>query len=402
MKFTDVLLRKHTVFLFVIFVGALILRVYNLSSIPNGLHVDELNAGYQGYKIIKTGSDIFGEKLPIFINRFGDYRPAGIFYLTGLFIALFDMTTFFTRLPSALIGALSVVSLFFLTRIIAKNTTIALLSSFLLAISPWHIVASRATSESIVALFLTITGVTLLLHVIEHGRFIFFAGAFFLLLLSYFFYHTPRFFIPAFLIFLSICLSLIPKISDRSLKKVNKKPLLFLTLFFIAITIGFSLTSFGRGRFDQTSIFISDEVRKNIKTLEDTDGGNIFLARLFHNKPVVFVKEFIDQYDTYFSSNFLFLRGGYPHRYEVPDAGLLYYIEFPLLFIGFYFLVRRKSVFFFVPIIWLLLGPVAASFTNEDTPNIQRAIFMLPAFQIISAFGLYAFLRIRQRDSCEH
>jgi len=39
-------------------------------------------------------------------------------------------------------------------------------------------------------------------------------------------------------------------------------------------------------------------------------------------------------------------------------------------------------------VFWLLIGPVPAALTTEDTPNMQRAIFMLPSLQIIIALGI--------------
>ncbi|HEX7042059.1 MAG TPA: hypothetical protein VF189_02325, partial [Patescibacteria group bacterium] len=49
----------------------------------------------------------------------------------------------------------------------------------------------------------------------------------------------------------------------------------------------------------------------------------------------------------------------------------------------------KKDLFFMIPIIWLLVGPIASALTTEDIPNIQRALFMLPGFQILEAYGIY-------------
>src|SRR5207244_297836 len=151
------------------------------------------------------------------INRFGDYRPAGIFYLAGISTYLFGLHTFFIRLPVAFIGSLTVFPLFFLTYFISKNKTIGILSSFLFAFSPWHIVASRATSESLVALFCTITGIAFLVFAIQSGKKIYFLFSSITLLVSYFFYHTPRLFIPAYLFLFTVCFFFISKfIEDKN------------------------------------------------------------------------------------------------------------------------------------------------------------------------------------------
>src|SRR5260370_42501308 len=86
--------KKTLLLLLLVFLFALFIRLIDLSNIPNGLHVDELNAGYQGYKIIKTGSGVFGNVLPVYINRFGGYRPAGIFYLAVISTVLFGLEIF--------------------------------------------------------------------------------------------------------------------------------------------------------------------------------------------------------------------------------------------------------------------------------------------------------------------
>lgn len=367
--------------LILVFILALFLRTYDLGNIPNGLHIDELNAGYQGYKIIKTGSDIFGNTLPFYIDRFGDFRPAGIFYLSGLATSLFGLETFFIRFPAALVGALMVFPTFTLSLLIFQKRELAIFSSLLIALSPWHIVASRATSESIIALFLTTYGVIFLIPAFKKKKDISLIMSFALFMSSYFFYHTPRLFIPAFLLFLLPILRLL-----------RGKYLILLTLTIVIITVIIGFTNFGKGRFGQTSIFTSREILTKIKDLEDGDQGNIFPARIFHNKPIVFTKAILDQYLNYFSTGFLFQKGGLPDRYAVNDVGLLYYLEFPLLLLGIVYVFRTKRALSFLPLVWLLTGPIAASLTLEDTPNIQRALFMLPALQIIGAAGLYFLL----------
>src|SRR3989344_4901768 len=100
---------------------ALFLRFYNLSTIPQGFHTDELTAGYVGLKIIQTGKDLYGNFLPVYFNTFGDFRPTGIFYLSGISAFLFGFNQFAVRLPSALFGAIAVIGLYFLAKEIFKN-----------------------------------------------------------------------------------------------------------------------------------------------------------------------------------------------------------------------------------------------------------------------------------------
>jgi len=387
------LFKNAYVILLFIFLFSLILRIINLSNIPYGLQIDEVNVGYQGTKIVKTGSDIFGNRLPLYIDKFGDYRPAGIFYIVGLVTSIFGLNDFTIRFPVAVIGSLTIISLYFLVLLLFNNRKIALLSSFLLTISPWHIVASRSTSESIISLFLVMIGITLLIYGFKKGKEKFFLFSFLLLIVSYFFYHAPRVFVPAFLISFAIFThrSFALKLNKSSFSE--RKHLYLLILIVVLVTIAITFTKFGTARFNQTSIFANKDIKSKIKIFEDGDQGNILTARIFHNKVIVFSKEFLDQYLSYFSTQYLYVRGGFPHRYIVNDAGLFYYIELPLLLAGLFFLIKKREVFFFIPIVWLIVGPLAASLTLEDSPNIQRSIFMLPSFQIVEAYGIYFLLQ---------
>lgn len=378
-----------------VFIIALFLRTVFLADLPYNFHSDEVNAGYVGYKIIKTGSDINNNLLPLYINKFGDFRPAGIFYVNGLFESVFGLSAFTTRFPSAFIGALSVISLFALVNLISGNRRIALLSAILLAISPWHIVVSRATSEQVIALFLLISGAAILLYSFQVNNIKILLAAFLVMLSSYFFYHTPRIFLPAFFILFATFIFFGKKHKENRNFKIS---LFLLTALIIIFTGVLTFTSFGLGRFSQTSIFSNQEVLDKTRILSDVDQGDIFAARVFHNKPVVFTKEIVNQYLDYFSTQFLFMKGGLPDRYVVPEHGLFYYIELPFILLGFYFIIRRRPRFYFVPLIWIALGPIAASLTLEDSPNVQRALFMLPGFQILGAYGIYyTFHKVAKR-----
>ena len=80
---------KYWLSLVLVFGLALVIRLVMLSDIPSGFHVDELNSGYIGAKLVQTGTDIYGDNLKLYFNKFGDYRPIGIFLVNGLLNTLF-------------------------------------------------------------------------------------------------------------------------------------------------------------------------------------------------------------------------------------------------------------------------------------------------------------------------
>lgn len=159
------LVRKNWTIL-LIFLIALVLRLYNLNQIPPGIHGDEASVGYNAYSILKTGKDQNGNFLPLSIDQFGDFRPAGYHYLDIPFVALMGLNEISVRLPGAIFGALTVVVFYFFLKELFSNK-VGVIGSFLLAVNPWHINISRATSESIVSLFFIILGFYLFLKAVK-------------------------------------------------------------------------------------------------------------------------------------------------------------------------------------------------------------------------------------------
>ncbi|MCL4360317.1 hypothetical protein M1555_03640 [Patescibacteria group bacterium] len=60
-----------------IILAGLAVRFFNLAGMPVGLHGDEVSIGYNAYSLLKTGRDQNGNFLPLAIDQFGDWRPAG-------------------------------------------------------------------------------------------------------------------------------------------------------------------------------------------------------------------------------------------------------------------------------------------------------------------------------------
>lgn len=380
--------RATLIILLLIFLVGIFLRFYQLSEFPVGFHIDEASLGYNGYSLLLTGKDDNNNRLPLYIDMFGDNRPSGYHYLTILPIKFFGLTEFATRFPGALFGSLTVFAIFFLTFVIFNDKKVSLLSSLALAISPWHIVLSRASAETIVALFFIMVGFGLILYGVqkEKLRHIIF-GSFFLSL-SFFFYHTPRVFVPLlfFLILIVLFKSWIR--SKMSLKIGILSSFLFISL--ISMLLVFMVAA-GTGRFSQVNIFGFPETRLVIEEQIREDGVSdvlLFATRATHNKIVNYSLTFASNYLEYFSGNFLFIEGGLPIWYRVPNMGLIYLLELPFILVGAVILAVHKKIIFKIPLIWLIAGPFVAALTVDDVPNIQRAIVMFPMIEIIAAYGL--------------
>ena len=174
-----------------------------------------------------------------------------------------------------------------------------ILTAVLLAVSPWHITVSRATSEVVIALFLALIGFYFFVLGINEKRVKNFLLSFTMLGASYLFYHSARLLVPIFIF--AILVFYLEEIRKQKLFKTTFLALAALSL----LTLLLSLNKEARARFSQVSIFNDLDVQYELSRMPFEEGPNkVFIARLFHNKPSVYARRFINEYTKYFSSNF--------------------------------------------------------------------------------------------------
>ncbi|MBI3620493.1 glycosyltransferase family 39 protein [Candidatus Roizmanbacteria bacterium] len=382
---------KTCLFLSAILLLALFIRLYRLNSIPANFHEDEVLAGYVGRFILQNGRDLYGNHWPLlYFNKFGDFYIIWPIYLSGIATYFFGINEFATRFPAAFFGALAVIPVFFLTLWIFRNRTVALLAAFFMAISPWNIVLSRSTTEGIIGSTILLSGILLTIQGIRKQKITYVLTGSALCLITYFIYHPFRLYIP--LVFL-INFILFYKV------KVQKKfALAYLSffLFFIVATLYISTTSWGKGRFIQTSIFspLSGVSRIQHDLIADEKNGHILVSRIFHNKAVVYGREFLRQFFSYFSPNYLFIDGWQKTRYVVPDMGLFYLTWFFFLAVA---LIPRKNdqqisvdkTLLAYTILLVAVAIIPAALTVVESPNLNRTSFMGYILVTFFAYGLY-------------
>jgi 4-amino-4-deoxy-L-arabinose transferase-like glycosyltransferase len=374
------------------FVLAVLLRFTSLSDYPVGFHIDEASLGYNGYSLLKTGKDENNHRFPLYVDMFGDNRPSGYHYLTVLPVAVFGLNEFATRFPGALFGSLTVFAMFFLVYTIFKEKRIALLATLLLTISPWHVGLSRASAEAVVALFFIFIGFGSIIRSITSKNALWLIPGSICVSFSFFFYHTPRVFVP--LLLLSLALMFI-----RTWTSYGKK---YIAAFVAAVILPCLLALFlvflikgGTGRFSQVNIFTFPETRLVLEEQIREDGTlgiPAKVTRMIHNKISNYGQTFVTNYFEYFTGQFLFLKGGKPVWYQIPNMGLLYLIELPFIIAGFVYLMSQKKILAFVPLVWMLVAPMTASITTDDVPNINRVIVLFPIFEIYATVGFFALL----------
>lgn len=376
-----------------------ILRFYNLSSYPVGFHGDEASLAYNGYSILKTGRDENGQWFPLHSYISKTYRPIGYTYLTIVPIAIGGLTEFSARFPGALFGTGTIIAIYFLSQQVFNNKRISLISAFLLAINPWHITLSRASSESLVALFFMVAGYLFFLLLWTAKRPILYGVLTITsVLLSFITYPAPRVVIPLLLVG-TLGMFLLQR-------KVKRNTVYVAGVIVVIILLDMSLifgTKGGSVKFADVGILTQVEPKAILAESIREEGGDAYPAvtRLFHNKLKTYTSSFFNQYFNYFTYSYLFEGTIFPIRYTVPQMGLFHMFELPLFGVGFFLLARRiRGPSGFIPLLLLLVGPAAAALTWEDTPNILRSLPMVPGLVLVNAYAadaLYHYTPVTYR-----
>lgn len=377
--------------LLLVFILSFFIRFYRLSDFPVGFHIDEAILGYTGYSLLLTGKDT-NNTTSLYTEVFGDFIPIGYHYFTIIPILLFGLTEFSTRFPGAFFGALTTLVVFLLSQALFQNKKISLIGALFFAISPWHISLSRGSAETAVSLFFIVAGFTAILQSFrKENKLLLYLGTI-LLCASYFFYHTARLFIPSFYLVVIFVFSFFWKFRQHAYK------IAILRSFLLCASVSFLLIFVipgGSSRFNQVSIFTHPETKLVMEEQIREDGikhTDVLLTRVFHNKIVDYSRTFFSNYSEYFTVNFLFLKGGLPLLFNVPQMGLVYMVELFFIVLGVFLLAKSKNLFYKIPLLWLFIAPVTSALTMDDIPNIRRAIIMVPAIEIIAAYGIFSFI----------
>ena len=129
------------------FIGllALFLRLYRLSELPYGLHVDEVGLGYNSWCLAHFGTDRYLNELPIYLRNYMSGQSPFYTYFVVLLLKLSGgrLSVFLLRLPAVILSLLAVIFGIKTIRLCFQSKKAALISGFLLAVCPYFIMQGR-------------------------------------------------------------------------------------------------------------------------------------------------------------------------------------------------------------------------------------------------------------------
>lgn len=378
----------HMLILILILAG--VLRTVDLAHTPNGFHADEASYLINTISMLETGRDEDNRFLPVSLHSLTDPKPALYSYVQLPFIAALGATTAASRLPAALLGVLS---LFIIYTIFVelKERQLGLITIFVLAISPWHIVISRGTQEVITSfVFLSFALLFLLLYVRKQSWFYF---LFYLLgsLGSMYLYHSAKIIWPLF-VSSYLCILYFKK-------QVTRK----VTILLVAATVlslGFALLFQNSSiRLQSVNILSSPEPKAYVtqQIYGATKLAPKHVLRFFYNKPHYYGREILRQYVTYFSPSYLFFDWSEPKRYVVPFHGLLYILELPLLILGLVAAIRQKKNITIIMLVLLVIAPLPAVATAQEIPSTIRPFPAVIPISYFIALGINEIILLKYR-----
>jgi len=389
--------RWSLLLLVLILVFAFALRFYKLSQIPSGFYFDEVTGGLNSFTIANHFTDEFGNFAPDFFKIGADYRHPVIVYGPAILVKILGLNIFSVRAPTAFLGLLTVFACYLLALGLFKKKSVALLSALLVAISPWLINLSRSSNDVVFALFFLTAADALFIYSLNSKKRVFLFAVYILVLLCWFSYAgaimLSTLHLIAFVVFAYLA---------KSPKNIKLSTVVLLAAFIIFPNLFYVITGKDKltGRFNQVSIFSSQETKLVLGEQLREDGVRlqaIPITRLFHNKITNYSLDLALNYATYFSPQFLLGQIELPVRYRIDRTFLIYIFEPILLLAGLYFMVRKFSWQKGFVIFMVLAAPIPAAITIEDVPNMQRAIFMIPALVMIISYGIYNLFLVSKK-----
>ena len=362
----------------------LVLRTIWIDRLPIGFTPDEAALGYNAYSLLRTGRDEWGTpfwQLPFTnLKSFGDYKLPLYSFLTVPTVKLFGLNEFSTRLPNAVFGNLSIISVFLLTRRLFDRSA-AIAAATLMAVSPWSIQMSRLALEAnLVTFFLPLA-----VYAWISRRWF---SAIVLLALNFYSYHSARL----------LTLLMIPLLF--ALYRPQKIVILKSSILILILLLPGLYSLAGSGSVRGTDVAIISPTdswsavadRRFAARISGLPDG---VARIFSNKLVYTVSVFTKNYLSYLSPQFLFTSGAGESTYGmIPGRGLLYYIELPLLLAFVILLFRSPGRQNILLLALVLITVLPAALAKGQGYSANRVAAMLPFLAVMAAAGLvYLFNR---------
>ncbi len=378
-----------------IFILSLALRLLYLGSVPVSLSHDETDNIIQAHSVIQTGTDIEASWKPwSLLPNDGVMAELGPL-INAPVLSLLHQSIFSSRLTTAILSSVFPLLIWWWLTLLKVNHRIALSASFLLAISPWHLIFSRTALEQPTSLFFYLLSWIFLTKVFEDKKsFKYFIKSFVIFAITYsigyFSYHGYKFSFP---VLTSIYLGWL--FFNTSSGRTRK--LAFSLILVAGLVVRTLFYSHYYGSRSGEIIFTNQA--KFVSQVNDDRRLSVapdYLKSIFANKPIAIISTIRDKYLSAISPDLLFVRGETNGVFSVWQRGYFYLFTLPLIILGLVSLFRFQKSSSFLIISLLIFSPLATIIHVNNSLAFRSAIYFV-VLNIVLAYGLVYFFELIER-----
>lgn len=368
------------------------LRVFKIAEFPVQLNHDEISQIYDAISIAQTSKDIYGNFMPTIFTSVHDFKSPFYTYATVAAYFIFGNHEWIIRVPGVLFGLLLIPAVFLFTLKLIGNINIALLASFITAISPAEVFFSRKSFENGAGNFFMILGFYFLLTFLETKnkmRWLYLST--FLIVVGMYTYFSHAVIIP----FLTILFILIFK---KKFTLPFKKYFGALLLLVILVTPLMLIIITNPGsRYRSQTVFVTQDV--NLGTQSNYINTDISILSTFLKAKTLIDYSF-NRYLIQFNPGYLFAEGLDLTNQGPINSGPLLLFQLPFLLFGLIYLIKTPNLenqkLFIMA--WVLVGVLPSGLTFEyHSPH--RIIMVFTMLNIITGIGIFWLWRQLVRSS---
>jgi len=348
--------------LILIFILGLFLRLYHLSLNIPSLYADEVG-NYNSWAVFNYAPTLYSK----------------IYSLIFYFNWPFGLTPLSVRFPSAIYGSLLILAIYFFTRQLTSSRITPLLAALLTAVLPWSFLVSRLGHTHIPLILILVClhlGLYLKAKTIKNYLLslvpLLFAACLYLSIIPLFFFALSLVGLRVFLL-------------------AGKRQRLYLS--FIVLLIALTVITIFITYFDGLSLKSRGLDLAIWNDHNVTADHNLYRGiapnKFIYNYPLSIGHVFVKNYLSFFSPDWLFLKGDPVLRHSTGQVGYFFPTLIPFLIYGAYqFFASRNKKHKYLFLVWILASPLPAALTKDGGGYLLRAITIMPFLTYFCALGL--------------
>ena len=203
------------ILLILLFAVFLFSRLFHLSALPAGLHLDEIGVTYDAFSLLNFGTDRLGRAYPVYPTNYGDGNSAMYTYLEMLVLKFLPLSVISIRLPAVICSIPCFFASFGIVLEMYKNKAAALLGPLFVTVTPYFFMSERFGLDCNLMLSIVTVALYFLTKAVnsEKTRYYILSGLFFGLIL--YTYILSYLMLPLFILLLFVYLMLTGKFSIR-------------------------------------------------------------------------------------------------------------------------------------------------------------------------------------------